>query len=202
MSDDDKLHKAPRERSPELSLNFQEWEQEIGELLNQVTLQKDAITGAILPRDLSHLKMSEAVEPLKMLRTASEFTKEPPPPVNTVARRLFAAINEKVGEVSPEIQRLLEEEASLARARDAAQKVYEQYLSEKSRFGKPVIYWGAALGLYLALNVLGILPVAAVCGAVALWAFGRSTICRTFRAAVHVRLADMLDGLGRGRQNH
>ncbi len=180
----------------------QEWERKVEELFNQVRLQQDAITGPVVPRDLSHLTMSEMVELLKMLRTAAEFTKEPPSPVNIVARRLFAVVNEKVGETSPKIQRLLEEEALLAEARDAAREVYKQYLREKSRFGKPVVYWGAALALYLVSIAVGSLVVAVVGGVIALWAFGRSTLCRTSRAAVYMRVADALDGLRRGRQDH
>jgi hypothetical protein len=94
----------------------------------------------------------------------------------------------------PTLSQLMEQEAALIVARDAAQKVYEQYLGEKAKFGKPLVYWGAALALYLASIAVGSLVVAVAGGLIALWTFGRSTLCRTFRAAMYVRLADMLDG--------
>jgi len=77
---------------------------------------------------------------------------------------------------------------------NAARELYERYLREKSRFGKPLVYWGVALLVYLASIAVGTIVVAAIGGVVAIWAFGRSTLCRTYRAAFYVRLADMLDG--------
>jgi hypothetical protein len=143
-----------------------------------------------IPRDLSKLSVGECVELLRMLRKVAEFGKEPPSSANTLARQLFAVINEELREIDPEIPRLMESEALLSVARDAAQKMYEQYLSEKARVGKPL---GAALALYLVSIAVGGFVLAVVGAVVALWAFGRSTLCRTFRAAMHMKVADMLD---------
>ncbi len=96
----------------------------------------------------------------------------------------------------------MKEEASLTIARDAAQKVYEHYLTEKAKFGKPLIYWGAAIAVYLVSIAVGSLAVAVIGAVVALWAFGRSTLCRTFRAALYVRLVDVLDGSKRRTHDH
>jgi hypothetical protein len=183
------------------TIDLEDSDQETINLLNQIEFRKDPTTGTAVPRDFSRLSVSEAVELLALLRKAAEFGKEPPSSANTLARKVFAVINEKLREVDPKIPRLMEEEASLTVARDAAQKVYEQYLSEKARFGKPLVYCGAAIALYLVSIAVGSLVVAVAGGLIALWAFGRSTLCRTFRAAMYVRLADMLDGSRRNQRS-
>lgn len=170
-------------------------------LLNQIRAKDDAKTGTRTLRDLSKLTVSEAVELIRLLRPAAEFHKEPPSQSNTVARQLFTVLNEKVRQVAPDIPPLLEQEAALAEAQEAVTALYEKYRREKSTLGRPLVYWGAALALYLASVAVGPIPVAVVGGIVALWAFGRSTLCRTFRAAVYAKAADMLDKSRRGMQN-
>jgi hypothetical protein len=177
-------------------LGLEGLDEDVAKVLRQLMLKEDpAFKGSMVQRDLSKLTVSEAVELLEMLRKAAEFGKEPPSPANVLARKLFAVIEEGVRKVSPEIVRLMEAEHSLAMARDAAQKVYEQYLNEKSRFGRPLVYWGAAIALYLVSIAVGGLVMALVGGAFALWAFGRSTLCRTSRAVVYWRVGEFLGSL-------
>jgi len=83
---------------------------------------------------------------------------------------------------------------SFEEADRAFTKRYEKYQREKSRFGKPVVYWGAAISIYLVSMAVGSLPVALVGGAIALWTFWSSPLCVTFRMATYNWLADILDG--------
>jgi hypothetical protein len=182
MSDDDESGKT-RDRTTALEppIDFRGLDQEVVTLLNQVYYKKNPVTGTVERRDLSQI--TEAVEVLDLLEKAAEFTKETASAANLAARRLYEVISKSVKEVAPELGSIIEKRFLLGIARDAFQKVNEQYLTEKSRYGRPVVYWGAALGLCFALRVVGILPVAAVGAAVALWAFGRSTLYRTSLAA-------------------
>jgi hypothetical protein len=123
------------------TIDLEGLDQEILELLNQVQFREDPTIGTAVPRDFSQMSMSESIELLSVLRKSAQFGKEPPSSANTLARQLYAVINEKIREIDPTISRLEEEMASLEIARDAAQKNYERYLSEKTRFGKPLVYW-------------------------------------------------------------
>jgi hypothetical protein len=187
--------------SDEFPIDVDGLDEETLRLLNQIRAKDDPETGTRTPRDLSKLKVSEAVELIRLLRRAAEFHKEPPSPSNIVARQLLTILNEKVREVAPDIPPLLEQESALTAADEAVTRLYEEHLREKSRFGKPAVYWGAALVVYLVSTAVGSLAVAVVGGAIALWAFWRSTLCVTFRAATWMRLADKLDGSGKAH-NH
>jgi len=167
-------------------------------LLNEIRGKDDTDTGARIPRDLSKLKVSEAVDLIRLLRTASEFGKDPPSQSNIVARQLFATLNERVAQVSPDLPRLLEQEACLAGARDAARDQYIEFLKERSRLGKPLVYLGASLLIYLACLVVKPIVVVAIGTLMSLSAFWRSSLCRTARAAFYVRLAETLESSRRG----
>jgi hypothetical protein len=187
--------------SDEFPIDVEGLDEETLRLLNQIRAKEDNHTGTRVLRDLSKLSVSESVELIRTLRTAAEFDKEPPSQSNIVARQLFAALNEKVRQVAPDIPQLLEQEAALTEAGKAATVMYEGHLREKSRLGRPLVYGGTAIVLYLACVVVKPTVFAAIGGGVALWAFGRSTLCRTFRAAFYVRLADILDGSRRTRHH-
>ena len=188
--------------SDEFPIDVDGLDEETVRLLNLMRAKDDPETGTRISQDLSKLSVSEAVELISRLRTAAEFGSEPPSQSNILARQLFAVLTEKVRQVAPDIPPLLEQEAALTEAGKAATMVYEEYLREKSRFGKPLVYWCAAIVLYLASIAVKPIVVAAIGGVVALWAFGRSTLCRTFRAVLHVRLADVLEGSKRRTHNH
>jgi hypothetical protein len=187
--------------SDEFSTDVDGLDEETVRLLNQIRTKVDSETGSRIPRDLSKLKVSELVELIGVVRTAAEFGKEPPSQANAVARQLFKALSEKLREAAPDIPPLLEQVAALTEAEKAATRQYEEHLREKSKLGKPLVYWGAALLLYLVSMAVGTIVVAVVGGVVAVWAFGRSTLCRTFRAALYYKLADMLDASGRRRHH-
>jgi len=185
--------------SDEFPTDVEGLDEETVALLNQIRARYKPDSETRILRDLSKLSMSESVEIMGILRTAAEFDKESPSQSNIVARQLFKVFHEKIGRVAPDILQLMEEEAALADAGKAARKASDEYLREKSKFGKPLVYWSSALLLYVAVSLIHPAFVLAIGAVMALWAFARSTLCRTFRAASYVRLADMLDGTKRKR---
>jgi hypothetical protein len=165
---------------------------QISSLMQRVTTQLDPRTGGTMPRDLSKLKVSDALQLEKGLEDLSAFGKEPPAAINNLARRIRGALNDKL---PPDIQRLRGEESRLIIARDAARENYVKILNDKSSIGRGILYSGAGtIGVYLGLRALGTMPMAAIGSVVMLRALATSTPSRTFRAALYARAASMLDG--------
>jgi len=162
-------------------------------LLDKVRFKRDPATGEAVPRDFSELSPTEAVEILRTLRDAAEFGKEPTSEASKLARKLYASLSEKIGEAMPDVVKLLNEETALIIARDAAQRMQEKYEAEHANVNA-LVYAGIAIALYLVSMAVGSVVVLAVGTAVTLFAFWRSALCMTSRAAFYSWLADMLAG--------
>lgn len=169
---------------------------QVGNLLQRVTQQTDLKTGAQIPRDLSKLSVSQALQLEKGLEDLSAFGKEAPAAINNLARRLRGALNDKL---PSDIQKLRGEESKLITARDAARKNWEQILNDKSSAGRGVLYKGAGpVAVYFGLKAIGLGGLSApFLGTVVLYKALASTPSRTLRAALYARAADMLDGATR-----
>jgi hypothetical protein len=168
-------------------------------LLNRVTTSVDPATGRSMPRNLSTMKVSEALALQKGLEDLSAFGKQAPEAINNLARRLRGVLGEKLDAASPEMQRLRGEESKLIKARDAAKDAYAKALNDNRTLAKGFVYStaGAAAG-YVALKMTGIGFGPAIAGILVLRTLAESTPSRTARAAFYARAADAIDAaLGR-----
>jgi hypothetical protein len=168
---------------------------QVTSLLERLTTQTDMRTGQKIPRPLAQTTVTQALELSKGLEDLSAFGKEAPPAISNLARRLRGAINDRVGQAAPDIQRLRAEESRLITAREAARENFAKILNDKSNVGRGVIYSGTGtIGLYLGIKALGVMPMAAIGSVVILTALAKSTLSRTLRAALYARAADMFEG--------
>jgi len=168
-------------------------DQETERLLDKIRFTRDPATGEAVPRHLSELSPTQAVEILRTLRDAADFGKEPKSEASKIARKLYSSFSENISEAMPDVAKLLEEETALIIARDAAQRMKEKYEAELAKV-KPLTYAGIAVAIYLVSLALGTLVVLIVGVALALFAFWRSVLCMTSRAAFTYWLADVLEG--------
>ncbi len=168
-------------------------DEEAERLLDKVRFTRDPVTGEAVPRDLSQLRPTEAVEILRTLRDAAEFGKETTSETSSIARKLYASISEKTGEAAPDLVKLLNEETALKIAADAARRMQEKYEAELAKLN-PLVYFGAAIALYLVSMTVGTLVVLAVGAAATVFAFWRSLPCVTSRVAFYRWLADVIEG--------
>lgn len=171
---------------------------EINSFLRQLYTKRDLKTGQVIPRDLSKLSVSEAVDLTRhdgVLSTNAEFTKTRTDAVNNLARRLSAEFNDEIGRQAPAVQAARAAESKLIIARDAARENYVKILNDRTSLGKSIIYSGAgSIGAYLGLKALGAAPMAAIGSVVILRVLAESALSRTARAALYARAADILDG--------
>ena len=168
-------------------------DEETEKLLDKIRFKRDPATGEPVPRDLSELSPTEAVEILRTLRDAAEFGKKPTSEASDVARKLYSSLSEKIGEAMPDVAKLLKEETALTIARDVAQMAQEKYEAEIAKVN-PVVYAGIGVALYLISMAVGTFVVLAVGAAATLFAFWRSVLCMTSRAAFYSWLADLIEG--------
>jgi hypothetical protein len=127
------------------------------------------------------------------VRQAAEFHKDPPTKANLIARKLYGGISEIFKQQLPEVAKLLEEETALTIARDAAQRMQKKYEAELAKV-KPLVYAGIAVAIYLVSMAVGSLVLLVVGAAATLYAFWRSVLCMTARAAFYSWLADVIEG--------
>lgn len=168
---------------------------QISGLLKRVTTETNMQTGAVQPRNLATMKVSDALALQKGLEDLSAFGKDAPIAINNLARRLRGVIGDKLGQVSPEMQRLRAAESNLITARDAARKNYADALNDGRTGAKGFIYSNLpTAGVYLALKGLGLPFGGAIATALVLRTLAQSTLSRTFRAAMYAKAADLLDG--------
>jgi hypothetical protein len=136
-------------------------DEETERLLDRVKFRRDPATGEAVPRDLSELTPTEAVEILRMLRDAAEFGREATSEASKTARKLYSSVSERISEDMPDVAKLLNEETALTIAVDAAQRVQGKYEAELAKV-KPLAYAGIAVAIYLVSMAAGGLVVLAV----------------------------------------
>lgn len=164
---------------------------QVNSMINRLTTQTDPKTGQVVPRDLTKLTTSQALQLTRGLEDPSAFGKEAPTLMEHLSRRLRGAINDKL---DLRIQKLRGEESSLIKARDAAKENYAKILNDNMRVVKSLWSGGAGpIAFALALREVGAGYVAAMGSIVMLRALFQSMPSRTFRAALYVRAADMMD---------
>ena len=163
-------------------------------LLNRVTTQVDPTTGKPVPRNLTQLKVSDALKLQEGLKDTSAFGKVVPDAINNLARRIRGALGNKIGNVSPEMQRLRAEESKLIKARDAAKDNYAKALNDNRTLAKGFVYSTASAATgYIALKMAGIGFGPAIAGILVLRTLAESTVSRTARAALYAKTADAID---------
>jgi len=164
-------------------------------LLKRVTTETDMQTGAQKPRNLSQMKISDALALQKGLEDLSAFGKEAPAAINNLARRLRGAIGDKLNGASPEMQSLRSAESKLITARDAARDNYAKSLNDGRVGARGFIYSNLpTAAVYVGLKGLGMPFAGAIGSALVLRTLAESTPSRTFRAAMYARAAELLDG--------
>jgi hypothetical protein len=174
----------------EFPLKLEDLDEESERLYDWLKFKDDPATGNRVPRDLSD--PVEALEVLRTVRLAAEFHKEPPTKANLIARKLYEGIGELFKQQLPDVAEILEKETALVIVRDAAQRMQDKYRAEVAKV-RPLVYGGIAVVLYLVSMAVGRLAVLTVGAAVMLFAFWRSLLCTSSRAAFSVWLADMLE---------
>lgn len=164
---------------------------QIAGLLKRITTETDMQTGAQRPRNLSQMKVSDALQLQKGLEDLSAFGKQVPDAINNLARRLRGAIGDKLPD---SMQKLRSEESHLITARDAARKNYADALNAGRAGARGFIYSSLpTAGVYVGLKALGLPFAGAIGTALVLRTLGESVPSRTFRAAMYAKAADLLD---------
>lgn len=163
-------------------------------LLKRITTKWDFAANKEIPRDLSKLKVSEAIELTKGLEDLSSFGKDTLAAIEVFARQTRQVINDAIDKVDPEIGKARAEQSRLIKARDAAKKNYTDALNEKKSMGFRMIYGSmGSIGTYLSLKALGVVPTVAIGSVIVARTLAQSTLSRTVRAALHAYAADILE---------
>jgi hypothetical protein len=155
-------------------------------------------TGAPTARDLTKMKISDAIELQKGLDKIAKFEKGKPEALSNLGRRLYGAIGDKIGGVSPELQKLRAAEHELINARDAAHEKYASILNGERKLSFMGIYRDIpTIGAYMLLrSTIGWMP--AVGATLTLRAMAKSAVSTTARAALYAKAAEVIDAaLGR-----
>ena len=163
-------------------------------LVKRVTTERDMQTGAVRPRNLTNLTISQALQLQRGLNDLSEFGKNAPDVVTKAARDLNQVIHNAVASKSPELLKLNKEQSMLIQARDAARDNYAKALNEGRTTARGFIYSNMpAIAVYLGLKAMGMSFGPAIGGIVVMRTLAESATSRTLRAALYAKAADMLD---------
>lgn len=164
-------------------------------LLKRITTKWDFAANKEVPRDLSKLKVSEAIELTKGLEDLSSFGKDAPAAIEIFARQTRQVINDAIDKVDPEIGKTRAEQSRLIKARDAAAEHYTKMLNDKVGVARGIMYSNApTIGMWLGLRALGLMtPVTALGSVILIKTLAESALSRTARAALYAKAADLFE---------